>query len=64
MDAPACRILTAQGAPLMAQIESHLGVAQWLLGVRMKEHLIDLIDALLRYRAFNAALAGCWTWRS
>ena len=56
VEAPACRILTAQGAPLKAPIQSHLSAARWLLGVRMTEHLLDLIDALLRYRVFNAAL--------
>lgn len=53
---PACRILTAQGAPLRVHVMSHIGAAQWLLGVRMKEHLADLVDALLHYRVFNAAL--------
>ncbi len=50
VEMPACRILTAQGTPLKAHIESHIGAAQWLLGVRMKENLDDLVNALLTYR--------------
>lgn len=53
---PTCRALASQGASLEAHVKSHLGVAQWLLGVRMKEHLIDLVNALLNQRILNAAL--------
>jgi hypothetical protein len=45
VEPPACKILAAQGAQLKAHIESHIGAAQWLLGVRMKEHLADLKES-------------------
>jgi len=55
-DMPTCRVLASQGASLEDHVKSHLAVAQWLLGARMKEQLIDLVYALLNHRVLNAAL--------
>ena len=57
-EVPGCTILTQQGASLGEHVLSHTAVAQSLLGVRMKEHLSDLVNALLLHRVFNAALVS------
>lgn len=57
-EVPGCSILTQQGASLREHVVSHIAAAQSLQGVRMKEHLADLVNALLLHRVFNAALVS------
>lgn len=57
-EVPGCTILTQQSASLTEHIVSHIAAAQSLLGVRMKEHLLDLVNALHSHRVFNAALVS------
>jgi hypothetical protein len=55
-EVPGCTALIAQYASLAEHVVSHVAVAQSLWGVRMKEHLLDLVHSLQSHRVFNAAL--------
>jgi hypothetical protein len=57
-EVPGCSALAAQHASLVEHLRSHLAVAQSLWGVRMKEHLFDLVHALQSDRVFVAALVS------
>jgi len=57
-EVPGCSALAAQHASLADHVVSHLAVAQSLWGVRMKEHLFDLVHALQSDRVFLAALVS------
>lgn len=57
-EVPGCSALAAEHASLAEHVISHLAVAQSLWGVRMKEHLCDLVHALESDRVFVAALVS------